>query len=94
MKRGECYSLPAGLSADAEAIPTAAFYPCLLQFLTENPFQASDIQFKDDRTIKGWRQSILPKKVDRIASEGPKYLDDIRDICDTYGVGDTYAYSD
>jgi len=31
--------------------------------------------------------------MDRIAQDGPEYLDDVRALCDEYGVGDTYPYS-
>jgi len=43
--------------------------------------------------INGWRQGIMPIKVDIISEDGPQYNEDIRSIEDTYGFDDTFSYS-
>ena len=44
--------------------------------------------------IIGFKELIQPISITAISTDGPQYLDDIRDIFDKYGIGDTYAYSE
>lgn len=41
----------------------------------------------------GWRQFVGTKKIDDVFVDGPKYLQDIRRLEQTYGFEDTYSYS-
>lgn len=44
--------------------------------------------------IKGFRELIQGISITAISTDGPQYLDDIRDIFDDYGFDDTYAFSE
>ena len=80
-------------------IPQESFYACLQQwFYTDiGRYESGNVVFnvKDDINsgIKGWRQYIQPVKISEVASDGPQYLDDIRDLEDKFGFDDTYSES-
>lgn len=36
--------------------------------------------------IKGWRQFVLPIKIEDIYNDGPQYLSDMKEIAKKYGI--------
>ena len=91
---------PATIPGQKIVVPQAAFYPCLFEWLETDTGKNERINLVlgepgsvDEDRLLGWRQFVGTKKIDDVFVDGPKYLQDIRRLEQTYGFEDTYSYS-
>lgn len=69
-------------SSEVKPISKDKFYPCLKQFLRNDKGAKyfKEIVFRENETVKGWRQTAQPIRFEALAKDGPQYLEDIRSI--------------
>lgn len=90
---------PATIPGQKIVVPSDQFYSCLEEWFQTDLGRnsKSDIVFMEtltegsgssitERKIHGWRQYVTPIKIDDVYSDGPKYLKDISNIENRFGV--------
>ena len=77
-------------------VPEGQFYDCLNEWFDTDYGRNMQRNIKQDGDGKiiGWRELVYPIKTDDVYEDGPKYLDDMDKLFSTYGITDTYAYSE
>lgn len=75
-------------------LPEDEFYDCLQEwFLTDfGRNKKKDIVMTDGR-IEGWREFVTPLKTQNMYEDGRTYLENMRRVLGTYGLGESYAFS-
>ena len=89
---------PATIPGQKVVVPSDEFYPCLEEWFQTDLGRnfKSDVVFMEvltegsgsliEQKIRGWRQYVTPIKIDDVYSDGPKYLNDINNIENRFGI--------
>jgi len=96
----DCKHQPGGIDTFEKTIQEEAFYPCLWDYLDtddgtqdEKNLLFTEAENPRDRRLVGYKQTIQAKKIETVAVQGVKYLEDIRKIENEVGFEGTFSYA-
>ena len=100
VSRGECFAQRSGIKPFDKVVPSEVFYTCLWEFLADDfgSLKMKDLilnneDFDSTTKINAYKVPVQIKKIDSVASQGVKILNDIRLLEATYGPEGTYSYA-
>ena len=99
VQRGECWYLRSGIQPFEYYVDPEQFYPCLFEFFEKhNKMFDRDIIFSDEadsanRRILGYRLNVNVKAIREIATDGPRFLEDVRHMESTFGFNGLFSYA-
>ena len=77
---GHCsYVGPAAIPGQEVIVPQDQFYPCLQEWLQSDQGrnERDNIVLDAQEKIIGWKQFVMPIKIEDVYNEGPQYLIDM-----------------